>query len=218
MDACDSDSRKAWVAEVSTGTYQSEQGRSWYVSPSLELRLASSVSLSFGPQVSWETTPVQYVTQYDDSTATATFGRRYVFASFKATEFSAAIRFNWTFNPKLSLQFYGQPLISAGDYAAYKALARPRSFEFNHWNDGTSSFDSTTFTPPNPDFNFKSLRGNAVLRWEYLPGSTMYLVWTQSREDVQNTGQFSFGPSMSRLGSAAPTNIFMIKVTYWWNP
>src|SRR6059036_3272712 len=76
---------------------------------------------------------------------------------------------NWTFTPKLSLQFYGQPLISAGAYSDYKALARPRSFAFSRWNDGTSSFDSATFTPPTPDFNLKSLRGNAVLRWEYLP-------------------------------------------------
>ncbi len=213
-----SDGRKSIVASVSTGTYQSAQDRSTYASVSLSVRPASNVSVSVGPSLSWETTPVQYVTQYDDSTAPLTFGRRYVFASFKATELSASIRLSWTFNPKLSLQFYGQPLISAGSYSDYKALARPKTFAFDHWNDGTSTFDSTTFTPPQPDFNFKSLRGNAVLRWEYLPGSTMFLVWTQNREDIENTGSFNFGNSMRRLTRSRPDNIFLVKLTYWWNP
>lgn len=213
-----SDGRKSIVASLSTGTYQSAQDRSTYANVSLSVRPASNVSVSVGPSLSWETTPVQYVTQYDDSTAPLTFGRRYVFASFKATELSASIRLNWTFNPKLSLQFYGQPLISAGSYSDYKALARPKTFSFDHWNDGTSTFDSTTFTPPQPDFNYKSLRGNAVLRWEYLPGSTMYLVWTQNREDIENTGSFNFGNSMRRLTRGRPDNIFLVKVTYWWNP
>lgn len=213
-----SDGRKSVVVSLSTGTYQSEQDHSAYVGASLQLRPASNVSLSIGPQYSWERTPVQYVTQYADPTATQTFGNRYVFAGLVANELSASLRLNWTFTPKLSLQFYGQPLISAGAYSDYKALARPKSFAFDHWNDGTSTFDSTTFTPPGDDFNFKSLRGNAVLRWEYLPGSTFYLVWTQSRVDVENTGAFRFGPSLSRLTRSRPDNIFMVKFTYWWTP
>lgn len=213
-----SDGRKSVVASLNTGTYQSAQDRSTYAGVSLSLRPASNVSVSVGPNLSWETTPVQYVTQYTDSTATLTFGQRYVFASLKATELSASIRLNWTFSPKLSLQFYGQPLISAGAYSDFKALARPKSFAFDHWNDGSSTFDSATFTPPNPDFNFKSLRGNAVLRWEYLPGSTVYLVWTQNREDFENTGSFNLGNSMRRLTRGRPDNIFMVKLSYWWNP
>jgi hypothetical protein len=213
-----SDGRKAIVVSLSAGTYQSVQDRSAYVGASLQLRPASNVSLSVGPQYSWERTPVQYVTQYADSTAPLTYGTRYVFAGLVANELSASLRLNWTFTPKLSLQFYGQPLISAGAYSDYKALARPKSFAFDRWNDGTSTFDSTTFTPPGNDFNFKSLRGNAVLRWEYLPGSTLYLVWTQSRQDVENTGEFRFGPSLSRLTRSRPDNIFMVKFTYWWTP
>jgi len=73
------------------------------------------------------------------------------------------------------------------------------------------------FTFRNPDFNFKSLRGNAVLRWEYRPGSTLYLVWTQSRSDFENTGEFKFNDSMSRLFEAKPDNILMLKFTYWWS-
>jgi len=104
------------------------------------------------------------------------------------------------------------------DQADFKALARPKSFAFDRWNDGTTTFDSATFTPPNPDFNFKSLRGNAVLRWEYLPGSTIYLVWTQNREDFENSGSFNLGNSMRRLTRGRPDNILMVKLSYWWNP
>jgi hypothetical protein len=69
----------------------------------------------------------------------------------------------------------------------------------------------------NPDFNFKSLRGNAVLRWEYLPGSVFYLVWTQTRADFEEIGEFKFNRSFTRLLDTHPDNIFMAKFTYWFN-
>ena len=214
-----SDGRKPFTVGVFTGTYyRSAADMSWWLGTELQYRPAPNVSVSIEPNVSLGKEPAQYIEAYADPAAAATFGRRYVFASLGQTELSAGIRMNWTFTPKLSLQLYAQPLVSAGNYGTFKALARPRTYDFAVWNDGTSSFDSTTYTPANLDFNFKSLRGNAVLRWEYLPGSTLYLVWTQSREDFENTGQFSFGPSLRRLGRAKPDNILMAKVTYWWNP
>jgi hypothetical protein len=81
--------------------------------------------------------------------------------------------------------------------------------------DGSGPAQPITFD--NPDFNTKSLRGNAVLRWEYLPGSTLYLVWTQSRSDDEDIGVFQFRHSFQRLWKAHPDNIFMIKMTYWWS-
>ena len=67
----------------------------------------------------------------------------------------------------------------------------------------------------NPNFNFVSLRGNAVLRWEYMPGSTIFLVWTQSRSDNVVDGEFNMRTSFDRLGNSTPDNIFMLKLTYW---
>jgi hypothetical protein len=61
-----------------------------------------------------------------------------------------------------------------------------------------------------------SLRGNAVLRWEYMPGSALFLVWTQNRADVEQTGDFKFNRSFDRLMDAIPDNIFMLKLSYWW--
>ena len=98
------------------------------------------------------------------------------------------------------------------------------------YGENGSSFDPETNTADpdgngpaqpieigNPDFNVKSLRGNAVLRWEYLPGSVIYFVWTQTRSEAEEIGDFKFEESMTKMVAAEPDNIFMIKVTYWLN-
>jgi hypothetical protein len=202
-----SDSRKAWTFGAGTGTYQARSDRNWWVWMEIGWRPAPNISLSVSPNYSGDITPVQYVGTYADPAATATFGQDYVFARLRSTQVDAGIRLNWTYTPKLSLQLYAQPLISSGKYDQFKQLARPRTFDF-----------TPTTAPYNPDFNFRSLRGNAVLRWEYLPGSTLFFVWTQSRQDVEDIGDFAFHRSLDRLLGAKADNIFMIKATYWWNP
>jgi hypothetical protein len=176
------------------------------------------------------------VTKQNDPLASETYGSRYVFSTLEQTELSASIRADWTFTPKLSLQLYLQPLISVGSYNDFKELKQPSTFTFNHYgidNGSTSSFDPAAnqytvdpdgsgpaqpFTIDNPNFNFKSLRGNAVLRWEYMPGSTLYFVWTQQRSSEQDPGNFSLGRDFRNLFSSVGDNVFMVKATYWWNP
>ncbi|HET7297039.1 MAG TPA: DUF5916 domain-containing protein, partial [Gemmatimonadales bacterium] len=227
------DNRRPVTLNVSWGTYQARSDRNWYFMPSVDVRPKSNVLMSVAPMVTHDLTPVQYVGTFGDPSATATYGNRYVFGTLRQTEVSAGIRLNWTYSPTLSLQLYAQPLISAGRYTDFKEVARPRTFDFTVYgrdagtitraSDGTyivhptgSSTDSLTFS--DPDFNFVSLRGNAVLRWEYRPGSTIFLVWTQSRSDNVNIGDFQFGPSVSRMLGARADNIFLVKFTYWWNP
>jgi hypothetical protein len=144
---------------------------------------------------------------------------------------SAGIRLNWTFTPKMSLQLYVQPLISAAEFRNFKELARPKTYDFNRYgengtsiglNDTTNNYavvarPGDTLSFGNPDFNLVSLRGSAVLRWEYLPGSTVYFVWTQSRSGVDPDGEFQFDRSLGHLLDPMPDNIFMIKLSYWWN-
>ncbi|NUO78862.1 carbohydrate binding family 9 domain-containing protein [candidate division KSB1 bacterium] len=200
-----SDSRKAWVMSFNSFAYtRPNYGGEKNLGLSLEWKPAANVSVSLNPSVYWNREFAQYVEELDDPLATATFGKRYVFAELNQTEFSAGIRLNWTFTPRLSLQFYGQPLISSGDYHDYKQLARPKSYDFLPYATDRSD-----------DFNFKSLRGNAVLRWEYFPGSTLYFVWTQSRSDYENLGEFQFNHSVDRLVDTRPENIFLLKASYW---
>jgi len=88
------------------------------------------------------------------------------------------------------------------------------------FDPATNRFDPDGAGPAAPstrDFNFKSLRGNAVFRWEYRSGSTLYLVWTQERSDVEFSSDFNVGPSFRRLVSADADNIFLAKVTYYLN-
>jgi hypothetical protein len=77
---------------------------------------------------------------------------------------------------------------------------------------------TSTFSVPNLDFSFASLRGNAVLRWEYLTGSTLYLIWTQDRSDFEPTGDFRLGHALRRLTQAHGNHIVAVKLSYWWHP
>jgi len=233
--SANTDERKAWVFNCGTSGYTCESG-SWSreFEFGVEWKPATNLSVSVTPQYAYEYENAQWVENFDDPFATATYNHRYVFAKFKLNELSSSIRLNWTFTPKLSFQLYVQPLISAGEYYQFKELARPKSYDFKIYgrNNSTINMDeendeyiidpdgagaAESFSFENPDFNYKSLRGNAVLRWEYRPGSVLYFVWTQSRSESEEIGDFRFQQSMDRLLSLQSDNIFMIKLTYWLN-
>jgi hypothetical protein len=226
----ESDDRKPWVAHLSASSYRNSS-RDWYreLGADLEWKARPNLTVSAGPSFTLNDEPAQWVDRFDDPLAVKTFGSRYVFASMLQREIAANIRLNWTFTPRLSLQLFMQPLISHGDYERYKELDRPKSYAFNEYAgaqvvraNGTYEIDpdaggpAPSFSFDNPDFNYKSLRGNAVLRWEYRPGSVLYLVWTQSRWDDAYQEPFSFRHSADRLLDAKPDNILMLKASYWW--
>jgi hypothetical protein len=193
---------------------------------------ASNISLSLGPQYGFQNTKTQWVGAFADPLMTSTFGTRYVFGQIDQKIVAAEIRMTWAFTPKLSLQAYVQPFIGVGTYARFEELARPRVYEYDLYGAGAStiSYADGTYTvdpdgsgpaPPfsfeNPDFNLKSLRGTVVLRWEYLPGSLAYFVWTQNRSDDTNPGILQLGPDLGRLLTAPGDNIFLLKISYHWN-
>lgn len=226
-----SDSRKRWVVSSNGFTYQSRGGTTYSLNAGIEWKPAANLSLSANPGVQWSNEPAQWVDGFDDAHATHTFGRRYVFGEMDQVTLASSLRLNWTFTPQLSFQLYAQPLVSVGNYHRFKELARPHSFDFNVFGENGSAIrlvdedtyevdpdgagPASTLTFDNPDFSFKSLRGTAVFRWEYRPGSTLYLVWTQLRSDSETLGTFRFGDAMGRLWDAHPDNIFMVKLNYW---
>jgi hypothetical protein len=136
-----------------------------------------------------------------------------------------------SFTPTLTLDLYAQPLIASGRYTAFKEFDRPRTLDRSVYGrdfgtlgvlpDGRYEVDpdgagpAAAFRFGNPDFNYRSLRGNAVLRWEFRPGSTLYLVWTQSRESNEAVGNLSLGRDLDGLFSSRPDNIFLVKMSYW---
>jgi hypothetical protein len=197
---------------------------------SLQLKPSSSVKLSFGPGWQRSRTAAQYVETVDDPLATATYGQRYVFGVLKQTEVSMTTRVNWILSPRMSLQAYIQPLVSVGDYEEFKELARPRTFDFLRYGteagtlarpagggyqadpDGPGPAPAFSFSDPN--FNFKSLRVNLVFRWEWRLGSTLYVVWTQQRENSDNPGHLRLGRDAADLLQAPADDVLLVKVSY----
>jgi hypothetical protein len=157
------------------------------------------------------------------------FGTRYVFADLDQTELAMETRINYIMSPRMSLQVYLQPLLSVGRYAGFKEAAKPRTHDFLEYgvDMGSIAYDAAArrysvtpgggapFSFADPDFNYKSLRVNAVYRWEFKPGSTLYAVWTQQRENNEADGPFSLNRGMSRLMRAPSDNVFMVKLSYW---
>ncbi len=186
-------------------------GRSANGGVSLEVKPASSLSFEIGPRYSWDQDDAQYYDTIVDPTMTATYGGRYVFSDLEYRQFSIESRIDWTFTPKLTLQAYVQPLFASGDYTQPKELARPDTREFNVYgqDNGSTIVYRPDLDPDNPwlvtpdgtnpgntfsladlDFNFKSLKVNLVLRWEYGAGSTFFFVWTQDRVNFDDPGSF----------------------------
>lgn len=181
----------------------SDGGWGFSVSPGMAWKPVSNLSFEFNPSWNKGRTDAQYLRQEADAGATATYGTRYVFAQLDQSTLSASLRMDYSITPNVSLQLYAQPYITSGDYAGLKYLARPGSYEFvSLGTDGSE------------DFTYRSVRGNAVLRWEYLPGSTAFLVWTQQREDVVDDGRFRLNDSLARLGHTDSANTILLKVAH----
>jgi hypothetical protein len=227
------DSRNKFIFDFYSDYSKNEfGGEGIYFSTGITWKPTSYINFSFSPEYSRSQAIAQYIGKVDDENAIATYGKRYIFGKLDWATISASIRLDWTFTPTLSLQLYSQPYFSVGKYSNIKELSRPNTFQFNNYGENGSTVvsDESGDYVIDPDgtgpletfsvrrgFNYKSLRGNAVLRWEYLPGSTLFFVWTQSREDNADPGSMKFERDFSNLMDANADNIFMIKVTYWFS-
>lgn len=233
------DSRKNWQVRVSGGGSKDEGGsESVYGRVSLDLHPVSSLGLTLAPRFSWSKDESQYYDEVVDPLMSDTYGSRYIFADLDYRQFSLETRIDWTFTPKLTLQAYIQPLFAVGAYSDRKELAYPDSYEFNRYGQDNGS--SIVYTPEidednpwlvtpdgsNPsnkfrladeDFNFKSLKVNMVLRWEYAAGSTFYFVWTQDRMNFDDPGSFDLSRDARSLMDAPGESIFMVKVSQYFS-
>ncbi|HEV7588153.1 MAG TPA: DUF5916 domain-containing protein [Longimicrobium sp.] len=229
--------RKLWFS--TRHNYITDALGGWYygTNASVSVRPASNVQLSLGPSYSHELNRLQFVLRRDDATATSFMGQRALLADLAQNTLSMDTRLNWTFTPTLSLQLFAQPFVFAGHYSRFKELTAPRTTDTKVYGQdfGTICFDAGanryTADPNgtcgtagqsaqaisfgNPDLNFRSLRGNAVLRWEYRPGSTLFLVWQQQRSGAESFGDFEFSRDANAIFRQRPDNIFVVKASYW---
>jgi hypothetical protein len=228
------DARKAVVFSVNPGFGgTSEGGHSFELSTSARFKPTTNVELTVGPSYGYDRGVSQFVTSFSDPTATGFFGQRAVFAGLKQRSLALDTRLNWTFTPTLTLELFAQPFVATGEYDAFKEFVRPRDLEKRDFDatqltevvedgrvksyvldaDRDAATENVTFD--NPDFNVRSLRGSAVLRWEYRPGSTLFFVWQQERSGSTAYGDFAFDRDASAVFRQHPDNIFVIKASYW---
>jgi hypothetical protein len=189
------------------------------------LQARSNLDLYAGPSLYARSDPMQYIDEVADPSGQSHF----VFGRIHETDVSMTLRVNWTFSPHLTLQAYAQPYVASGHYDQLKDVDHPgaeRYAERFHLLspsearlvDGAYQLnrDGAMFSVDRPDFNFRQLRSTVVLRWEYLPGSTVFAIWSHGRtSDTFDDGRLRVGRDLGDLGTAASENVVMVKANYW---
>ncbi len=216
-----SDGRKPVRINVNSWGNVRPESDSWSVglSPTLSVRPSGRATFSLGAMLSRNNDDRQWVRRID------TGAPNYLFARIEQTTAALTARMDYAFTPNLSLQVYAQPFVGSGSYQEFKRVADPRAQRY------ADRFEAVAVRPEddrylaelgesqvsfgNPDFSFRQFRSNTVLRWEYLPGSVLYLVWSQGRNHSADTGLFDFGSDLGDLFGVVPDNVFMVKLSYW---
>jgi Domain of unknown function (DUF5916) len=226
-----SDGRKAVIVDASL-TRRSDVSGALTTGVNLEVdwRPAPQARIRLGPSFEQSRTTDQYVQAVDDAFATATFGRRYVFANVRQREARLDTRVDWTFSPWLSFQLFLQPFASTGRFSKFKEFTTPQRFDFAEYGavrgtvtpetdglrvDPDGLGPAAAFAIDNQDFTVRALRGNAVLRWEYRPGSALFLVWSQQREQELDDARFGIASQAARSFADPGRQVFLIKFSRW---
>ncbi len=226
------DSRRTLILRVGAEHFQNSAGsRAQEYAIGFDWRPQSAIRVRVEPEIAFNEIVDQYVTATDDITATATFGRRYVFADVRQREARLNTRLDWTFSPYVSLQLLLQPFASAGEFLRYKEFLTPREFEFATYGEtqGTITRDGSTVTiDPDAagpaaafafgerDYTARELRGNAVLRWELRPGSTVFFVWQQTRDSFETGANLDAAGELGALFGEPARNVFLVKFAWWF--
>jgi hypothetical protein len=234
-----SDSRHIVTGNLDLEQYWDRMGGgATTVAVSVAVRPAPNVRLSFGP--SWNPSHLiaQYVTAVADPTSVDFYGLRYVVSSLDQRTLGFDTRLSWTFSPRMTLELYMQPFFGAAHYFDFKEYVAPRTTLLRSYGRDQGTISSTTgpdgvittytvdpdgagpaaaFTFDNPDVTDRSLRGNAVFRWEYRPGSVLYVAWTHSRGAGGAFGDLQLRRDTDAILASRPDNIFLIKAS-WWLP
>jgi hypothetical protein len=205
------DNRKSVVPSIFMNYTRTDGGRTTFfnVSPRVSVKVADRFSTSLSASYSNNTDDSQWYANVTDND-----GVHYTFAELEQQTLGLTWRLNYTFSPTATLQWYANPFISKGGYSRVRELADPRAVNyddrFQPWL-GEGSADPG-------GFNVRQFRSNAVFRWEYMPGSTLFLVWSQGRAQfAPRMGEDSFGNELGDLFGQRADDRFLIKVSYWWN-
>jgi hypothetical protein len=190
------DERKKYVFEISSFLQGSGDGsyvRQYGVG--VQARPLTNLSLEINPR---------FTRSHDYNQFVSNSGQQYVFAEIENRSFEVGARADWTLTPALSFQLFLQPFVAAGDYHDFHQLVAPRTREY------------TPVLQRDPlDFNFRSVRGSAVVRWEFRPGSALFVAWNENRAAEEAIGNFRIGRDLGAIPNAPSRDLFLVKVSYW---
>jgi len=187
----------------------------------------NALTISLNPNFVINKSRTQYVTE-----TSFNGDSRYITAELSQHTLNATIRLDYSINPNLTIQYYGQPFISRGIYKSFNKVTNPvadyygdrislfqpnqisfteseGSYKVDEDNDGTADYSFQ-----NPDFSQVAFNSNLVIRWEYIPGSEIFLVWSQGIFGNANTRDDLFSGINDQIFQRKPENIFLIKATY----
>jgi hypothetical protein len=210
----DGDNRRRVVPELSVSLVRGGAGRLRRVEVEPELGL--KVSSRFAAAIAFEWSANDNGYQWYDNATDSLGVTHYGFARLEQTTSAITARLDFTISPTMTLQVYAQPFVSKGTYSDLRELSdTPRAEEYD--DRYRPYFDPEVAADPG-GFNYKQFRSNVVFRWEYLPGSILFVVWSQGREDVVGAeGTGGFGGDLRDLFRLPADNTFLIKASYWIN-
>ncbi len=227
-----SDSRKkfdyGFGTDFNNGDENSQKYRGgWFY---MNYRPSNAIRLSLNPSISRSENEMQFVgsDSFDGED-------RYLFGSIEQKTINFTFRVDYSITPNFTLQYYGSPFISSGKYSNFKRTTNPNAGDyrdrFSEFASGQIQFDeaegayfidededgTSDYSIGQPDFNFRQFNSNLVMRWEFQPGSTLFLVWSQARTGFVNDGGFSYRNDLNDLFSVHPHDVFLLKLNKWFS-
>jgi hypothetical protein len=226
-----SDTRRSVSATLSGFSWlaPASDSRGGNLTSLLTVQARSNLDLGLGPTLAAQLNDNQYVDEVDDTGGNP----HYVLGRLRQVTAALTLRASYTFSPRMGIQLYAQPFVSTGRYTDYKEASNPQARRYGDRYtifrpdqvmdaDGFRSVDSDgdgagDFEFELADFNFRELRSNMVFRWEYRPGSALFLIWSHGRtsESEAPDGRFVLADDLSALADETGEHVFLAKLNYW---
>ena len=223
----ESDDRKKFTYEAFTSQNWGDEhcSRNQEYGVHLTYRPVDALDIWLIPSISLTDRKLQYIT-----TKSFEPDNQYIFGSLDQKTFELSFRLNFSITPNFTLQYWGQPFISVGEYSKFKKITSPHAEQYTDrfhifaaneiaWDDLNDVYQVTdgpglSYSFENPDFKVKEFKSNFVARWEYVPGSTLYIVWSQGRSRSDTDGEFNLSKDTEDMFDIYPHDVFLIKLSY----
>lgn len=226
----DSDSRRRISGGFggATTNFDDDAGGSSKYWTYLAWRPSNAIRVEVNPAYTRNRPDLQFVQATDFAGEAA-----YIFGALKQETFDVSLRLDYSLTPRLTVQYYGAPFVSAGKYSDFKRISNPRAGAYEDrfvrlgaaasrdpaggWLVDENSDGTTDYSFGDRDFNVRDFNSNLVVRWEYSPGSSLYIIWSQSRSGFLPNGRFDLNRDLDGLFEIHPHNVFLIKINRWFD-